>query len=357
MLVAAFSVAVTHGPAEASSETTTGVAARAQLSWAPPRLVRPTTVRIADQGQAAPSLPRQHPGHPATVFLDAGRDYVLELGHRRGPGGLRVQGGRNVVIIGGRVTPTLDADAGNGRGLTFFDQTGTVHLEGVAIAGAADGILISAPRATFQVQNVRIDVSAPNHDFSINHPDVIQTWSGPAVIRIDALTGTSDYQGFFWYHARGPSTVPPGRVIQRRVNIRTDPRQGRRATLHHVTSHLSPGTYFACSDCWMETGWRGGQRRRLQDSVLGYVDEASGRFSFPPYRLTGARKKRSRGSAHPNLGRRTGDRIEWPSVLNLAKERWHWGVPPGGDFVAADVPGTRYVSPGYKPAEQRHPRR
>jgi hypothetical protein len=353
VIVATVSLAPADGDARALE-----VAERRPLSWPPPQLVRPTYVRISNEGQAAPGLPGQSSTLPSAVVLEPGRDYVLRIDHRRSPGGLRVQGGRNVVIIGGRITPTLDADARNGRGLTFFDQTGIVHIEGVLIHGAGDGILIAAPRATFQIQNVRVNVSAPNHDFSINHPDVIQTWSGPAEIRIDRMTNSSDYQGFFWYRDDAVSTtIPPGRVIQRRVNFRVDPTQtGRRPTLHHVTSHLSPSTKFSCSDCWMQTGWRGRYRRKLQDSILPYYDQATGRFKWPPFRVTSADGRVTTGlgrSGRSEMGRSHGDRIEWPSSPNLAKERWHWGSPPGGDFVPAKVPGTEYVSPGYVKAKPR----
>jgi hypothetical protein len=280
---------------------------------------------------------------------------VLKLGHRRGPGGLRVTGGRNVVIVGGRITPVVDSDAKNGRGFTFYDQTGTVHVEGVQIDGAADGILISAPRATFQIQNVRISVSAPNHDFDANHPDAIQTWSGPAEVRIDGLTAISDYQGFLWMAADGG--VYPGRVAQRRVNVRTDPGQGgTSATLHQVTSHLSPSTTFSCDRCWMETGWyRPNYRRKLQDSILGF-DAGSGRYTQPPFRVVGRDGRVVTGENHRSeVGRRQGDRIEWPTVPTLAREVWHWGRPPGGDFVPAGLAGTDYVSPGYAglPAKKR----
>ena len=32
---------------------------------------------------------------------------------------------------------------------------------------------------------------------------------------------------------------------------------------------------------------------------------------------------------------------------SLAGERWHWGLPGGGDFVPAGEAGLTYLSPGY----------
>ena len=99
-------------------------------------------------------------------------------------------------MIGGQVTAPPDGVERNGWAMRFYDQTGTVHIEGVLIDSSNDGITIQAPQATFQIENVLI---ANNHalrdDFSDAHPDLIQTWSGPKAVRIDRFTGYTDYQG------------------------------------------------------------------------------------------------------------------------------------------------------------------
>jgi hypothetical protein len=322
-----------------------------RLSWAPPVLSSPITVPVQDSGQACPSLasPWQNPNQPGSCVLDPARDYILKLGHRVDAGGLVVNGGHNVVIIGGRVTPKLTTTAAEGRGLTFWNQTGTVHVEGVQIDGAGDGILIYAPKAVFQIENVRIGVSAPNHDFSLNHPDVIQTWSGPAEVRIDRLTASSDYQGFFWWRDSSVSTtVLPGRVIQKHVNLFPDPSQGSYPGLGNVTYHMDPSIFFSCQDCWALTGWYSQTyRRKLQDSIAPYFNAATNTYTQIPWRVVGYDGQVVTSSASNDIGRRQGDYIEWPTVNNLTAERWYWGTPTSGDFVPAGTAGTNYASPGY----------
>src|SRR5439155_14101785 len=130
----------TTGSATASSAATGVVAATTStssssslLTWAPPALVNPITVPIQDTGLAAPTLPGQNAGQPWVVNLDPSQDYILEIRHRHtGPiEGLSINGGHNVVIIGGEITddlalaPDSTAEYRQG-GLIFHNQTGVV---------------------------------------------------------------------------------------------------------------------------------------------------------------------------------------------------------------------------------------
>jgi hypothetical protein len=330
------------------------VAPVTKLTWAPPALRNPITVRIADTGLAAPSLPNQNPNQPWVVRLRPNQDYVLKLGHRTddglGHGGaLDIDGGRNVVLVGGRVTPKLDDVPWHGRGLTFENQTGVVHMEGVLIdggggqSGAGDGIFLIATDATFQIQNVRIGVSAPGHDFDINHLDLIQTASAKKV-RIDRLTGITDYQGFYWNWDLLPGHRQPAEVVARNVNIVPDSSGRNRAIAHNSTT-----TKHACSNCWTRPGvsWDDPRHQfRLNEVVLGM--DGVGTVISTPWRITGFDGKVRTRPPRDNVGRRQGDYIEWPTTRNLKQERWHWGTPSRGDFVPVGVAGTGYVSPGYR---------
>jgi hypothetical protein len=342
-------VAVGH-----TSGTTQARTPAKKLTWAPPALSHPIRARIPDTGLAAPSLPNQNPNQPWVVRLRPGQDYVLELGHRTddglGHGGaLAIDGGRNVVIVGGRVTARFSSEPWHGRGLTFENQTGVVHVEGVQIdggggeSGAGDGLFLVATQATFQIQNVRIGVSAPRHDFSINHPDLIQSASARKV-RIDRLTGITDYQGFFWNWDLVPGHRQPAEVIASNVNIVPDSSGRNRAIAHNSTA-----TRHACVNCWTRPGvsWDDGRHQfRLNEIVLGM--DAVGTVIRTPWRITGFDGKVRKAPPRDNVGRRQGDYIEWPTTSNLKRERWYWGNPPGGDFVPVDVPGVDYVSPGYR---------
>jgi hypothetical protein len=328
-----------------------------QLRWAPPALNNPVTVAVPSSA-------------PVELNLDPAKDYILKLGHVSGPGGLTVNGGHNVVIIGGQVTSTTDGAERNGYAMRFYDQTGTVHIEGVLIDNSADGITIQAPDAVFQVQNVRI---SNNHqyrdDFSDTHPDLIQTWSGPKEIRIDRFTGYSDYQGFTWMNA-GSGYAYPGSVIATNVNIGPlapqpdtvakwpDGSTRDKPDLAAGVWHVSPSTVFSCSNCFMTTGWWDrNYRRKLDDSIGGY-ETGNGNYSDPYYEIHGADGAAYLSPAAPtggvgdkttpvDLGRRQGDTMTSPRTPNLANEAWIWGAPPSGDYVPASVPGVDYVSPGY----------
>jgi hypothetical protein len=331
--------------------------AAAQLAWAPPVLSDPITVDVPSEA-------------PVELNLDSNRDYIFKLGHLWGPGGLTVRGGHNVVIVGGQVTAATDEVEQNGYAMRFYDQTGIVHIEGVLINNSGDGITIQAPDAIFQIENVRISNNhAFRDDFSIAHPDLIQTWSGPREVRIDHFTGFSDYQGFTWLNA-GPDYAYPGRVTATNVNIGPLPPQPDtvsewpdgstrdKPNLGAVVWHVSPSTVFSCSHCFMTTGWwKKGYRKKLDDSIGGYMT-GDGQYADPYYEFHGTDGAKYRSLSTPtsgigqgtkptNLGRRQGDTMISPRTANLANERWTWGVPPNGDYVPESVPGTDYVSPGY----------
>ena len=55
--------------------------------------------------------------------------------------------------------------------------------------------------------------------FTDNHPDVLQTWSGPPELRVDRLSGTTRYQGFFLHPTQFGSGVPPRLFDLRRVDL------------------------------------------------------------------------------------------------------------------------------------------
>jgi hypothetical protein len=164
-----------------------------KLAWAAPKLDRPQTVHV----NAA----------RAKLDLDPRRDYVIAMPSRplRVAGGLTVTGGRNVVLVGGMVSvPWQGAKPKYGaarRGLLLRGQTGTVHVEGLRLGGdLGDGIdLDERLGATVQLQNIHVDrvTARDTKAFTDTHPDIVQSWAGPKVLRIDRLSARTDYQGFF----------------------------------------------------------------------------------------------------------------------------------------------------------------
>lgn len=124
---------------------------------------------------------------------------------------LWVEGGRNVVIIGGKVDvgagyfnggsgPGVQANGYVRRAAYFLSQTGTVHLEGVDFASSSgalsEGINVSAALAKVQVQNVAISAPLVGTK-AANHADCLQSWNGPVSLRIDGFSCTTGYQGMF----------------------------------------------------------------------------------------------------------------------------------------------------------------
>ena len=160
-----------------------------QLSWAPPALVNPTVVRVDENHH--------------TLNLDPDRDYVVSLPARPVvlDGGLVVLGGRNVVLIGGEIEVPAASTApktAQRRGLYLRDQRGTVHIEGLRIDGPdlAEGIdLDQRQGAVVQLENIQLGTVQGSYE--TNHADLLQTWAGPRVLRVDGLQGTTGYQGLF----------------------------------------------------------------------------------------------------------------------------------------------------------------
>jgi hypothetical protein len=258
-----------------------------RLSWAPPELERPETITPRTAGEF--------------LQLDPERDYVVRLGDEPfvGRGGLAIEGGRNVVVMGGEVViprQPRDSPSDDRRGLRLKGQTGTVHVEGLWLRGdLTEGIDIDQRKgAVVQLQNIRVETvrARDERNFSDNHPDVVQVWAGPAQLRIDRLTGSSDYQGLFIVPNDEGTQPPPCRVDIRRVNIHGTP------TARYLL--WKAGDFpLSVQDVWIE----------------------------PP------RYRSMESSSWPERAR------VWRSVRR--------GLPPGGDFVPRGVAGRDYRSPGY----------
>jgi hypothetical protein len=158
-------------------------------SWSIPQLVDPTVIHITTADQH--------------LELDRTKDYVIlpPATPLTNPGGVSINGGRNVVWVGGEIAipgTVPPTQKNGGRGLYLLNQTGTIHIEGLRIDGDGlhEGIDIGAPRATVQLRNLRIG-PVRNPPGLATHPDVIQAWGGPKVLRIDGLTASTEYQGIF----------------------------------------------------------------------------------------------------------------------------------------------------------------
>jgi hypothetical protein len=277
---------------------------RPALTWAPPTLDAPITRHVGVTGGLG--------------TLDASRDYVLVMPSVPRTEALVINGGRNVVLIGGEVaipdqgtSPTITSR----RALYIANSTGTVHVEGLLLHGddISEGIQINAPAAIVQIQNVAIrNVHARDQvRFSDNHPDVLQTWGGVGELRVDGLTGESDYQGLFF---KADYNGPHGPVHLRNVNLRAMP-----TTRYQFWMDGTGGGYptVTLSDVWVEPA----PNRSFGKTVWPDVDHAE-----HPVRI-------AEGAA------------SWPTLPVSGVVRQ--GTPPGGDFVPVATVGLGYASPGY----------
>ena len=156
------------------------------LTWAPPALSNAVSINVTNANRR--------------LFLDNARDYRLHITERL-KRELWIEGGRNVVVVGGQITIDELGTASSYQDniaikVRFGDPSGTVHLEGILIDGpyVLDGIGIATGR-NVQIENVRVERA---HDgVKGDHADCIQIQQGVGHLRLDGFTCTTDRQGIF----------------------------------------------------------------------------------------------------------------------------------------------------------------
>ena len=148
-----------------------------KLAWAPPALSNPVVITVTNANRR--------------LYLDNSRDYRLNIVEHLNRE-LWIEGGRNIVVIGGHIT--IDQLGGSSSyqdntaiKVRYGDPAGTVHLEGILIDGAYvnDGIVTATSR-NLQIQNVRVERA---YDMIKNgHADCMQSQLGVGHLRVDRFT-------------------------------------------------------------------------------------------------------------------------------------------------------------------------
>jgi hypothetical protein len=277
------------------------------LRWAPPPLVEPKTIILGD-GYS----------HP---ILATNRDYIIKLPPTKKIGGTWIDGGHNVVIKGGHVTVpagTSASTANERTAISIRGATGTVHVEGVLIDGSGggefDGVTINAPEAVVQLQNMRI-VGVRGREMGF-HGDVIQPWGGVKDLRIDYLTGTSNYQGLSIQQDLGP--IGSAKISHADLVATTEPTVERGGHMLWLTKGgVCNGYPLALSEVFVKprrTKTLGGSVWPQSDSSLPCKASVTTFATWPGLPVSGAVQS---------------------------------GVPSGGNFVPSGVAGLSYQSPGY----------
>ncbi len=274
---------------------------------------------------------------PDYIYLKTSQDYIVKLPAGGLHGTLELDGGHNVVLIGGSVTvPATANQTDNGaddtdQGIYVRAATGTVHIEGVSITADPDtqfdGIDINAPQATVQLENIRV-TNVWGSD-TTEHADVVQTWGGVHDLRIDRLTADGDYQGL----TIDPDLGPVGSAEIENVDLTLVPRPAP------LASSTVGGGYMI----WLTKGAHTCSAPGAVTFTNVYVDDDdTGRVPpsntvWPP----------SIGSGLQCGGVLSGSQETWPSLPVTGSVSLT--APPAGPFVPAGVAGDSYASPGYVP--------
>ncbi|HBC89712.1 MAG TPA: hypothetical protein DCZ94_22460 [Lentisphaeria bacterium] len=279
-----------------------------KLRWAPPKIENPITIELGE-------------GFTQNR-LDVDKDYILKLPAKRKTGATVVVGGRNIVIMGGYITIPVMSDQKDDayrRALYFAKTVGTVHVEGVLIDNSGnsdfDGICINAPEAIVQIQNCRI--IGLTGFYTGFHSDIVQPWGGVKELRIDRLTGSTNYQGL----QLEPGLGPIGSAEISHADFKFLPNS------HQKTSYM----------IWLTK----------KDGSLAYPVSFEDVYVIP-------REGQTAGQTvwpHVEMPQavaavQNGKEVSWPA-LKIIKGLVTEGTPPGGEFVPEGVAGLNYHSPGY----------
>jgi hypothetical protein len=163
-----------------------------KLTWAPPALENPLPINVGPGG--------------TTLAVPGNWDCQVNMPPVPVTGRIRIDGCRNIAMIGGQVEiPGPPNGKPEEAGISIQNYTDTVHIEGVEMGGKGltNGLWLSTrhPGTIAQVENVLIKEvhakvePADGTDWPEEHPDLLQLWQGPSVLRIDRLQGTTVYQG------------------------------------------------------------------------------------------------------------------------------------------------------------------
>src|SRR5215212_637724 len=215
-----------------------------KLAWAPPVLTTPISVDV-------PANDTRYGNGVTKVVLASGQDARINLPSTTKAGGLWIEGGRNVVVIGGHIQPNPNHSTISGslgmRGIYVKNNTGVVHVEGVLIDSPDDreydAMEIDSGGTTLQLENNRwLKVAGT---YSTNHGDVLHPFgTGVREVRIDKLTASSRYQGLQLYDRAG------GGATMKNVDITARPQTSGTSGGHMIwvgddACHHTPSYSFS----------------------------------------------------------------------------------------------------------------
>lgn len=316
------------------------------LAWAPPP--------CGDPEHHCVDLDLRSTGAHQAPDLDDDTDYRIHLPDDGAlVGGITITGGRNVLLVGGRIDLTYPCpdDRSECMGIHIAKESpGSVFVEGVWIHNPADigsacaGSTTSTPQRcstgdgidvnttnnatinvnTITLENVRVD-GISGCSGQGDHSDVFQSYQAPDVtIRIDRVTGVTNCQGltldpdlaFSVWH-RFPASIT---VMNTNIDAIANPYRG---------ASYQPKTWWLTYGTGCESG------------PIVLTNDYSGR---PPGN-TVPDNTWPDTTARSCPARYSQGRLAWPGTR--IEGTITIGLPPGGDFVPPDTVGPGYRSPGY----------
>ncbi len=349
-----------------------------------------------------PTLASSFPGYTVinatnsteTLNLNDSTDYYINMGTKSWSSissgrsiGLAIQGGRNVVLVGGTFTQTKTNNLDDSTAILVSDgnPAGIVHLEGLS-TDSVNGITIRTKRKV-QIQNSRISVSTWNDDSEGGnglHPDIVQVWgtqvtshAPSAGIYMHNVTAFTTYTGLSNLLEVSPTSCggcQTNPIVWERWNVDIHPKQNNNGT-------FDAGNYFYHSDSptgcnggpytdfigevysELPTGGGGAYTRGIDDiSVLrGFCNPT---LNFPYEIRTPDGTAVFTSSISPTGGsglasaKMSGNYLTMSRVPDYVNQKLFVGQPPtskgavaeGSDFVfvPSNIPGPNYVSPLYE---------
>lgn len=276
------------------------------LHWSPPQLDNPTIINLS--------------AGATSITLNPNKDYIIRFPNTKKIGYTWISGGRNIVILGGHLTtPFGYTQTSERRALYIKEATGTVHIEGLLIdssgGGEHDAIAINAPDAIVQIQNVRVENLKGS--YASEHSDIIQPWGGVKELRVDRLTGSTNYQGFYLVQTQSASI---GHVDIRNTNL-----------IHQENPTQNvPAMIYMDDNC------------DLHPLSVAYTEVYINPHPSRPFQYTvePATDNTNCGSILDS------NMLIWPNT-DWIIGRIYKGLPPDGDYVPRHLVGINYNSPGY----------
>lgn len=282
-----------------------------RLHHAPPTLTNPMVINVDTTNILRPKIP-------------VDRDWIMVMPDYpiTADGGICPDGGRNGHIIGGEVfnqtAHVPPFDMWRQIGLYLPNSKGIVHIEGLWIHGVGVGDCLQtgtgSTTADVRIQKCRFQSEHRTQQIG-SHPDILQTYAGPAYWRMDQNT----------YIANG--TIRTWQPTEFGPNIKGV--EIRRQDWIAQQSHVEYGTYAIWDDLPSGTWWP-----EYHEDIWFWVDDAHDSFH----------------GLHRYNGSGNGDAPNGftPGQYGITGEAIKWGLRPEGNWVpSALVKAGTFDSPGY----------